>query len=138
MQRLVGECGEFAVRGHGHEDLGGLEADLVIVEIVFIENVDVTQRRFDQRVGCRLAIFLLQIFFQRSGVDADAQWYAVGARRVDHRAHAVFTADVAGIDAQTGDAEFGDAQRDLVVEVDVGDQRHGDLLADLTEGLSGR
>ena len=45
-------------------------------------------------------------------------------RRLDHLAHALGRADVAGIDAQAGGAALGRLDRALVVEMDVGDDRH--------------
>ena len=94
-----------------------------------------TQRGLDQRSGRWLAVFLLQVFFQRTGVDADADRDAAVTGGIDHRAHAVFTTDVARVDTQAVDPQLGHAQGDFVVEVDVSDQRHLDQLLDLAEGL---
>ena len=79
----------------------------------------------------------MQVLLERAGVHADAQRDAAVARRLHHRPHAVLAPDVAGINAQAIDAEFGHAQRDLVVEMNIGHERHGDLLFDLPKGLGG-
>jgi hypothetical protein len=85
----------------------------------------------------RLAVFFLQVFFQGTGVDADTDRNPAITGGIDHGTHTVFATDVARVDAQAVDAQFGHAQRDLVVEVDVGNQRHLDQLLDLAEGLGG-
>ena len=94
-------------------------------------------RRLDQRRRRGLAIFLLQVLFQGACVDADANRDAVVASGADHGADPVLAADVAGVDAQAVDAKFGDAQGDLVVEVDIRHQRHIHLALDAPKGLGG-
>src|SRR5690606_661880 len=51
----------------------------------------------------------------------------------DHLAHAIGGADVAGIDAQACGAGFGRLDRPFVVEVDVGNDRHGHFGHDASE-----
>ncbi|MNS66294.1 hypothetical protein D3C72_995030 [compost metagenome] len=135
MQRLNDFFRQQAVGFDGHEHVRGLNADLEVLEIQAFEVLNVTQSRFDQRSRGRLAVFLLQVFFQRAGVDADADRNAAITRCIDHRPNTVFTTDVARVDTQAVDAQFGHAQGDLVVEVDVGNQRHADLLLDAAERL---
>jgi len=97
----------------------------------------VAQRRFNQRGRGRLAVFFLQVFFQGTGVDADADRNPAITGSIHHCAHTVFATDVARVDAQAIDAQFGHAQSDPVVEVDVGNQRHLDQLLDAAEGFGG-
>jgi hypothetical protein len=80
MQRLVDELAELAISLDGHEDLAGLERDLEVLEVVALENFDMAQGGFHQRVGIRLAVFFLQVAFQRTGIDADANGDAVVPR----------------------------------------------------------
>ena len=82
------------------------------------------ERAFDQRLGAGLAIFLEQVLLEAAGVDADADRAAVGLGGADDFADALADADVAGIDAQAGGAGVGGLERALVVEMDVGDDRH--------------
>src|SRR5690606_28546248 len=137
VQRLLDLVGQLAVGGNRHEHVGGLHADLEVWEIQAIQMLDMAQRGLDQRFRCRLAIFLLQVLLQRTGIDTDADRNTPIARRVDHRSDAIFASDVAGIDAQAIDTQFGHAQSDLVIEMNVGDQRQLYALLDLAEGFGG-
>ncbi len=137
MQRLLDLRGELAVGLDRHVDVRGLQADLEVLEIVPVQDVDVAQRRLDHRVGAGLGVLALQFLLQRTGVHADADRDAVVARGLDHGAHAILAPDVARVDAQAVHAGLGHGERDLVVEVDVRDQRHADLRADLREGGRG-
>jgi len=103
----------------------------------FWKSSDVAQCRFHQCFGGRLAILLLQLLLQRTGVDADTDRYVLVTGCVNQCAHAIFLADIARVDAQAIDAELQDAQGDLVIEVNVADERHLHLLADLAECFGG-
>src|SRR3546814_11539765 len=52
---------------------------------------------------------------------------------LNHRAHTVVGAGVAGVDAQAGGARLGRLDGALVVEMDVGDDRHRHLGDDLLQ-----
>src|SRR5690606_17724675 len=121
----------------GHEHVAGHHADLEVREAQAIQVLGLAQSRLHQRLWRRLAVLLLQVLLQRTGVDPDADRDALVAGGLDHRLHAVLAADIAGVDAQAVDTQLGHAQGDLVVEVDVGDQRHAHLLLDPAEGLRG-
>ena len=137
VQRLLDLLGQQPVSRYGHEHVAGLDADLEVGEIEPVEMVDVAHGRLDQRFRGRFAVFLLQILFQRTGVDADTDRDAVMARGIHHRTDTVFAADVAGVDAQAIDTELGHPQGDLVVEMDVGHQWYADLTFDLAESFGG-
>ena len=62
------------------------------------------QPAFDHALGRRAVVFLQQIFFQRPGVDADANRNFALGRGVDHFFDIFARADVAGIETQTIDA----------------------------------
>ncbi len=96
-----------------------------------------TQRRLHQCSRGRFAVFFLQVFFQGTGVDPDTDRDPAITGSIHHRAYPVFTTDIARVDPQAIDAQFGHTQRDLVVEVDVGHQRYLDLLLDPAKRLGG-
>ena len=106
----------------GEEHVAGLHRHLVFVEIVVLQQLDVIERAFDQRVGAGLAVFFEQVLLKAAGVDADADRAAVGLGRADHFGDAFAAADIAGIDPQAGRARVGGFERALVVEMDVGDR----------------
>ena len=82
------------------------------------------ERAFNHRCRARLPIFLKQVIFERASIDANADGAAVGLGRAHHFGHAVAAADIAGVDAQARRPRVRRLQRALVVEVDVGDDRH--------------
>src|SRR3546814_11329620 len=71
--------------------------------------------------------------FEAARVDADADRAAIGLRRAHDLRHARFGPDVARIDPEAGSARVGRFQRALVVEMDVGDDRHGRRADDLLQ-----
>ncbi len=95
------------------------------------------QGRFDQRIRSRLAVLFLQIFFQRAGVDANADRDIHIPRFVHHRANALFPSDVAGIDAQTIHTQVRHPQGNAVIKVDIRHQGNIHLFADGSEGFGG-
>ncbi len=135
VQRLFNLPGKQLVRFHRHEYFRCLEANLEIAKVQALQDLDVTQGGFHQGLGRGLAVFFLQILLQRTGIDADANRNAMVLGRLNHCLHPVLTPDIAGIDAQAIRAKLGDAQGDLVVEMDVGDERHRRALPDLAEGF---
>src|SRR5690606_8810805 len=137
MQRLLDLLGQQPVGTHSHEHIGCLDADLVILEVQLVQVIHVAHGRLHQCLGLALPVFLLQVLRQRAGVDTDADRNAMVPGGVHHRLDPVFATDVARVDAQAVNAQFGNAQGDPVVEVDIRHQRHSCLLTDLTEGLGG-
>ncbi len=137
MKRLLDLPGQQPIGFHRHEHIGGLDADLEVLKVQTVEMIHVTQRGFHQRLRCRLAVLLLQILLQRTGVDADTDRDAFVAGSIDHGTDTIFAADIAWIDTQAIDAEFGHAQGDLIVEVNVGNQRQRHTLLDPAKGFRG-
>ena len=133
MERAINRLGELVVGGDREEQVAGLHRNLVIAKIVILEDADMIERAFDQRLGTRFAIFFEQIFLKAAGVDPDADRAAIGLGGVDDLADALGRADVAGIDAQAGGAGVGGLERALVMEMDVGDDRHVAGADDLLE-----
>jgi hypothetical protein len=109
-------------------------ADLELVEVVVLQDAGVVQGALDHRLGAGLAVLLQQFALQRAGVDADPHRAAVVAGGLDDLTHAVGAADIARIDPQAGRAGLGRLDAALVVEVDVGHERHLGLAGDGLEG----
>jgi len=124
MQGVIAGIGQLLIGGHGQEDVGRLHADLEVVEIVILQDARMVERAFDHRLGAGLAVFLQQVLLQRPGIDADAHGDAMVAGGLDHLAHPLGTADIARIDAQAGRAGIGGLERALIVEMDIGHDRH--------------
>ena len=124
VQRAVDRVGELLVGGDGEEDVGRLHRHLIFAEIMVLEQPDMVERALDQRLGAGLAIFFEQVALEAAGIDPDPDRAAIGLGGVDHLAHPLGRADIAGIDAQAGGAGVGGLERALVVEMDVGDDRH--------------
>ena len=133
MERAIDRVGELLVGGDREEQVAGLHRDLVVAEVMILEDADMVERAFDQRFGAGLAIFFEQILFEASGIDPDADRAAIGLGRVDHFAHPLGRADIAGVDAQACGAGVGRLERALVVEMDVGDDRHARGARDLLQ-----
>ena len=104
MQRVIARLGQPLIRRDGEEHVGRLAGNLELEEVVVLEDLGVRQRALDHRLRARLAVFLQEVAFERAGVDADPHRAAVVAGRLDHLAHPLGRADIAGIDAQTGGA----------------------------------
>ena len=72
MKRLLDLIRDLSVCRDSHEDFARFQTDFKFLEIQAIENIDMTHRRFNERIGCWLAVLFLQIFFERSRVDPDS------------------------------------------------------------------
>ena len=133
MERVVAGFGELLIGGDGEKHVGRLARDLELEEIVVLEDLGVVERALDHRFGAGLAVALEEVALERAGIDADPHRAAVVLRRLDHFAHAVRRADVAGVDAQARGAALRRLDRPLVVEMDVGDDRHRHLPHDVLQ-----
>src|SRR3712207_8551028 len=60
----------------------------------------------------------------RSRIDADADRAAIGLGGVDDLAHPLGRTDIAGVNAEARRARVGRFERPLIMEVDVGNDRH--------------
>ena len=96
---------------------------------VLFEDLDVAQRRIDHRLR-RVPERLLEIGRERAHVDADADRDVARFRRGHDFGDLLRVANVAGIEAQLRDAGLDRRQRHLVIEVDVGDDRHRRAMDD--------
>ena len=81
MPRCSGQSTASAscmIGGDREEHVARLHRDLIFVEVVVLEQLDMIERAFDQRLGAGLAIFFEQVLFEAAGVDADADRAAIG------------------------------------------------------------
>ena len=134
MERAIDGSGELVIGGDRDEDVRRLHRDLVLAEVMVLEQTDMIERGFDQGLGTGLAIFFEQVALEAAGIDPDPHRTAVRFGGVDDLAHPLGRADIAGIDAQAGGAGIGGLERTLVVEMDVGDDRHPRGADDLLQG----
>ena len=127
MQRVVAGLGQLLIGGDGEEDVGRLHADLELVEVVVLAGCGRGRARSRPsppgrarrtspagRVSSEPALTPMRIEQPWSL----AAWITSRTRSA--------RADVAGIDAQAGGARLGRLDGALVVEMDVGDDRHLD------------
>ena len=133
MQRAVDRFGKLLIGGGGEEYVARLHRNFELMKVAVLQQLDMVERAFDQRLGTRLPIFLEQILLEAAGIDADADRAAIGLGRVDHFVDAVGRSDVARIDAQARRAGVRGFQRAFVVEMDVRDDRYLGGADDLLE-----
>ena len=124
MKRIIASFGEPLIGCDRKEDVRSFHADLELEKIVVLENLGVIECAFHHRFGTRLTVALQQLFLQRARVHADAHGHAVIFRGLHHISHTLRRTDVAGIDAQTCRPRLCRLDGPLVVEVDVGHDRH--------------
>src|SRR5262249_39089155 len=79
------------------------------------------------------AVFFQQVLLQRAAVDADADRYPALGGELDHLLDAPALADVAGIEPEAVHALLERDERQLVIEMDVGDERDANAALDLAE-----
>src|SRR5436305_469163 len=133
MERIVDLLRQQAIRGHRALNVGSLQRNDDVSEVEVFKNLYVTQRRFDHRFGGGGAVFLQEIFFQRSAVDSDPNRHLLRLRGAHDFDDAFVLADVSGIQAQLVDSGFERHQSKFVVEVNVGhDWNFGYALANLS------
>src|ERR1700732_1369768 len=87
----------------------------------------------DHRLRAGFAIALEEVTLERAGIDADPHRAAVVLSCFDYLADARGRADVAGVDAQAGGTTLRRLDRPLVVEMNIGDDRHRHLPDDFLQ-----
>ena len=75
---------------------------------------------FDQRLRRGVPVFLQEVFFQTSAVDADVDRNMMRPAAVGDRLDPVLLADVSGVDADFGSARLSGKNGKAVVKVNVG------------------
>ena len=138
MERVVHALAHQAVCRKRQRHIVRLERDLHIVEIEFLKHAHMLHRGRNERLRRNAAVFRQHLVIERSGVDADADGDAPLARRRDDLLDALRPADIAGVDAQCRNALRHRLERELVVKVDVRNERRLDLPYDIAEVLRRR
>ena len=97
--------------------------------------LDEALARHHELFGLRKVVALGDILLKRTGIDADTNRAPSGARGIDHGIDLGPIANVAGIDAELGSTGLHSANGQLVVKVNIGDDRHRRLGTDGAETL---
>ena len=137
VQRVVRTLGKQPVRLDHQRDGAGFHRHADIMKIVFLQQRNMSERAFYQRLRRGVAVFFQKTRFQTAAVHADTDGDAPRAAGLDHGPHPVLPADVAGVDADLGRAVFRRADGKAVVKVDIRHQRQRGRGADGAEGLRG-
>ena len=107
------------------------------MEVERLEDAHVLHGRLDEGLRRDAAVLLENLLVEGAGVDADADRDAGLLGRLDDSLDLLLAADVARVEAQGVDALMDGLERELVVKVDVRDERHRDLAQDVAEVLRG-
>ena len=137
MNRGIRRLGQLLIGRRSHEHIRCFAADLEFVKIIVLQNFDMVQTAFDHRVGTGFAVFVQQMLFQRARIHPDTDRTVVIARRFDHFPDALFVADVARIDAQTGSPASAASIAAFVVEMDVCHHGHRAFAHDFFHRFGG-
>ena len=97
--------------------------------------LDEALARHHELFGLREVVALGDILLERTGIDADTNRAPSGARGIDHGIDLSPIADIAGIDAKLGGTSLDGADGELMVKVNIGDDRHRRLGTDGAETL---
>ena len=124
MQRAIDRVGQPHIGGNREEYVRRLYRNLKLMEIMVLQQLDMVQCAFNQRLGARLAIFLQQVFFETSGIYTDADRAAICLGGVDDLFYALGRANIARIDPQTGRACVRCLKRAFVMKMDIGNDGH--------------
>ena len=84
-----------------------------------------------------MAVLFQQPLIQTAAVDADANGDVLVLAHLHHRLHPILPADVAGVDADFAGAALGGGDGQLIIKVNVRNQRQGAFLTDFRKA-SGR
>ena len=160
MQRVGHHFTQAAVSFNSSRHVKGLHGNLDLVEILLLQQADLPQGGGHHVVhyavvarlrfaGLGQTVHQVHVAGEAAGasdtahwreaaeIDADADGDVALLGRLHHLAHLVFVAQVARIESQAVHAAGGALQGQLVVEVDVGDERNVNLLFDLRHRLGG-
>ena len=138
VQRDVDRLRQQAVGVDHHRHVRRLHRDLHVVEVDLGEVVELALRRRDERFGSGAAVPLGDVGVEAPGVHADADRQPTVLGLAGDDLDLVGLADVAGIQPQALHAGFHRRERELVLEVDVGDQRHRRARHDARQSLGRR
>src|SRR4030095_7222993 len=137
VERVVDLVGEHAVGLDHHQGIGSLQRDLHLRIVQVFEDPDVPQGGLDHALGRGPVVPGQEIFLERAAVDADADGDPLVLGDVDDLLDEMLAADVPGVQPQAIHTLLERDEGELVVEVNIGDQRDPDLPLDLAELLGG-
>ena len=104
VERVRHLLGEHPVGADHRRHVARLDRDLEVVEVEPLEQPHLLERRLDERLGLVLLRELVEVLRQRAGVGADPHRDPGLLRGLDDELDLVGAADVAGVDADGGDA----------------------------------
>ena len=131
---MVDRLGEQPVRVDHERDVDALTEIFTSSKSTSSEVGELVLGRRHERLGRDAAVLLVQMSGSSdAAVDADADRHAAVLRLARDELDVLGLADVAGVESQRLHAGFERGQRELVLEVDVGDDRHRRAGHDLRE-----
>ena len=83
MKRAVHLIRELLIGCDSEKHVAGFHRDLVVTKTVVLEDPNMVERAFDQRLGARFAIFFEQVLLEASCINPDPDRAAVRPRRGD-------------------------------------------------------
>ena len=135
VERVLDLIGEHSVGLDHHDRVGRLQRDLHLGVVAVLEDPDVAERRLDHALGRGPAVLGEQVLLERAPVDTDPDRDLALLGQVHDFLHERRAADVAGVEPEAVHPLLERDQRELVVEMDVRDERDPDLALDLAEFL---
>ena len=113
-----------AVCGDGQLHVAGFHAQHDILKPDLFQNPGMPERAFHQALRRRSAVLRQQFLFHGSAVYADPDRDVMRLRAVRYHPDTVFPADIPRIDPQLRDSVLRGADCQLIVKVDIRNQRH--------------
>ena len=104
VERVLEPLREEPVGPHRHGDVVRLERDLDLPVALVLQEADVALGALHHPLGGGPAVLLHDVLLERAGVHADADRDPPLAGGLDHLAHPLARADVAGVEADAVDA----------------------------------
>ena len=138
VQRVVEGLGGQSVGGDHEGHRGGLDRDLHVGEADLLEVGQLHPGRLDQGLGGGPAVAAVEVGVERPGVHPDADGHPAVLGLGGDRLDLGLLAQVARVEAQPLDAGLEGGEGHLVVEVDVGHDRHRRAGHDLGQPLGRR
>ena len=105
---------------------GRLHRNDGIFKIKFFKQGCVIQRTLAQCFCGGCAVFLQNVFFKRTAVDTDADRDVFDTTSIADRLDTVIVTDIAGVNANFIVTKLGTTQRDLVVKMNIRNDRDGE------------
>ena len=124
MKRIIDRFTHQPIGHQRQRDVMGLQRYFHIVKILRFENSDVLHRRLDKSFRSDAPVFFQKFFIQGAAVDADADWNPGRFRLAHHGLDSFLAADVSWIQPECRNTLPNRLQRQPIVKMNVGHQRH--------------